>query len=361
MCSFLLACFLPFSQLQIADYWQVPSCVAACSEAMCALLLYEFPTSSVLALPTIILQSAAMVNVRALATKYVLALYQDSAYIVRNWKEKECFMALPFRAVLLIFSSDDIRPDNEATILSLLLAWYSSNACSAEQRAQLRLTVRYGCLTRSYIRTVLPLLKGVAVTPEEETELLRLASVSDRAFKYQQKEWPGPLYVCPPSWFNPRAYAGHSELSTFNIRFLVKNSFLQAHTTAVAGMRGGGRSAAVLRSQKVFAHGYAWTLALSSHTLHDAFAVEVEVYAPTDDLAAAVDVVCSIELTIFRSAGSVELAARASHRFTRIITLTNLFECGREAVAGDAHLKHWKHCLQDGHLCIQARICMPLL
>lgn len=347
--------------LQVSDFWQVPACLAACQAAICSLPLHQFPITSIYSMPQAFFECEAMTPIRLQTQRHLLELYRDASYIQRVPAELKCFTALPHRAVLHLLHSNSSFTDNEATMVLLLLAWYSTNnlTSSPEQRAELKLMIRYGCLTPAYIRTVLPLLPGLEVTKEQERELMTLTSVSERSGKYHRKEWPGDLTACPPSWFPPRSRIACFQDSFFDLRFLTKSLDLQAHLTSVAGMRKSKSPAGTLWSPAVTSHGYAWRLCLSSHTLDSAFSLEVHVQEPSQQSAAAVGVECSIEVTLFLAGGDVQIAPKTFHSFRRSITLQDLFPCSKAAVAGDPHLKHWKRWLQDSHLCIQARIGLP--
>lgn len=338
----------------------MPSCIDAIFKVLSRLSASAFPTAGVFALPDSFCSPPVMDQLVELAKIPLMKVYGDEPYILFLPEEQKCMLKLPPKAMMALLESYNLRVDSEATVAVHLHAWLLHNGTnlSNQEREELLGMIRYGLMHAAYIKTALPLLSEVGVTPDQAKELLTIIEqreVDKEKQKEKEKEeeekWLALRKLCPLNWFSPRCSSRSTAGLVIKLRLRVDNCYLRTHLSKVAHMSSGGPAPKPLSSSGVLAQGYKWTAQMSSSTLATAFAVKVHVCLPSQESSTTVGVNCAIKLSVFKAASHTVLQQWSTHSVVGSVALYP-FSCGRWAVGGDNRMEHWKQLLQDGYLCL---------
>ncbi|MEW5320434.1 MAG: hypothetical protein WDW38_011509 [Sanguina aurantia] len=261
--------------IKVADRWDVPACIKACQASLLALSNFKFPISTVFSLSSTFCPSLAISELLAEAGIRLLNLFGDAPSVMRHPAKLKKLKRLPQSAMLALLLSDKLTTDAEATVLQLLLAWYTCNksSCDEDELEELKAGVRYSRLTPAYLCGMLPLLPEpeFAVTIEEANHLRLDASFRTEFEAEERQRLNGP---CPKGWFlAERPFLGSSLADNFiKVRLKIPQNELLLHAAAVSKMRGGGSAPEGILSPRGYGCGYDWRISLVSRDVDRALA-----------------------------------------------------------------------------------------
>lgn len=342
--------------MQVADRWDVSSCIKACKEALFALADSRFPINAVFLLPATFCLSPAIDELLTEAKVHLLNIFGNAPAVLRSKSKLQRLQRLPASAMLALLSSDALTTDAEASVLLLLRSWHESNQleCSKEQLFTLKKAVRYSWLARAYICNMLPLMPGFGVTLQQASELWM--KVESRGM-YEDWEWECFSRACPKSWFLPERQAPPRSRPdrTMTLQLKVPQSDLLQHVAAVAKMRDGDAPPPTLSSAPMYGFGYDWILELVSPSIRDLLTVQLRVVKPFSGIAGVLTVECSVKLLCPHANSDEEvmhkvMVTSAGTMWAKLCSNTE------EVLGGDSGLGPWAKLLIDGFLCFDAEI-----
>lgn len=260
---------------QLAERWDVPSCITACVEVLCDLGAQVFPINSVLIMPSELCVRDDIKQLQKEAEQLLLGLYGDVPGVIRDPAKLQELQQLPYATMLALLKSRELSTDSEASVLVLLWSWFqhNCNSCSSEQLQPLKKVVRYSRLTDPYICVVLPHMSELSLTHVEldrlrvtkvieDTLYVSLAESGVRDFRY--------------GWYLP---ARDSD-APMSLKLEVSRAELLV-LAAVMSQEDEDDSPVPILSKRVFAFGYDWSLSLQvSDSYTQALALELEAFLP---------------------------------------------------------------------------------
>lgn len=324
---------------------------------MLALSDFKFPISTVFSLSSTFCPSLAISELLAEAGIRLLNLFGDAPSVMRHPAKLKKLKRLPQSAMLALLLSDKLTTDAEATVLQLLLAWYTCNksSCDEDELEELKAGVRYSRLTPAYLCGMLPLLPEpeFAVTIEEANHLRLDASFRGEFEAEERQRLNGP---CPKGWFlAERPFLGSSSADNFiKVRLKIPQNELLLHVAAVSKMRGGGTAPEGILSPRVYGCGYDWRISLVSRDVDQALGVQLHVMLPSDDKTGYVVAHCTIKMMLPH-----ETHARPHEQVmvsNNLQTWLDMFGVAEQVLGGDSSLGPWAKYLINGHLIVEAEI-----
>lgn len=348
--------------LQVADQWEVPSCVDACKEFLLGLSDSHFPIQAVFSLPSHFYSNDVFQELLAEADVCLRNEFGDAVSCLRNISRLHKFTQLPYQAILALLKCDSLTTDDEATVLLLVYMWFDSNraTCSTEQLQQLKSGVRYSRLSVPFICCMLPLMPDFQVTLQQANELCMFKSFADCSNANLVNLRLGG--ACPNDWYLAVRDNEIYKTDAITLTLEVSEFQLLAHVAAVAKMRAGGDPPPKISSEKEYGFGYDWVLSLSSNSVPTALSIDVEVFSHTDSQALAV-AVCEIT---FMFPGTVDEDEDededGDHTIDAVVTsnspasVTNMFGIAAAVLGGDRSLGPWEQFLVGGVLCLEASL-----
>lgn len=343
--------------MQVADRWDVSSCMKACKEALFARTDSCFPINILFLLPPTFCLSPSIDELLTEAKVRLLNIFGNAPAVLRSKSKLQRLQRLPGSAMLALLSSDALTTDAEASVLLLLRSWYEFNQleCSKEQLFTLKKAVRYSWLARAYICNMLPLMPGFGVTLEQASELWMKSE--SRGMYEEDLEHEYIPRACPKSWFLPeRQPPPHSRPNrTMKLQLKVPQADLLLHVAAVAKMRDGGAPPATLSSEPVYGFGYDWVLELESACIQDPLTVQLRVVKPFSGIAGCLIAECSVKLLCPHEKSDEEATQKVVVTDAGLMW-SNVCSNTDEVLGGDGSLGPWAKLIIDGFLCFDAEV-----
>ncbi|PNH07010.1 hypothetical protein TSOC_006577 [Tetrabaena socialis] len=155
---------------QVADYLQIIGCTDACDAYIMRMLesnsassctdailniLGFFSTKSAHLIP---MDDPTFVEVLESAKKALFREFGNALLVLNKPALRRSLMHMSSMAIKMLLESDQLKTDNESTVMVLLASWLEVNSTSMDVRDELCGLVRLVQLDRPYLSRVLPAL-----------------------------------------------------------------------------------------------------------------------------------------------------------------------------------------------------------